>query len=542
MLEEKLEELFDDIGKTSDADVVSIISKSRVRMLMEDYPKVQMNDPLICNALRMRQRLRNKAFGEAIGELLKECEQRSLHPVFFKGIFLASLLYERVENRISNDIDIIVPIEQFLEYNEVLEYLGYVREPIGGNDNSLDACYKEVQERHLGYIKSIENVYVHIEVHTAPVNPATLFVNDAKEFIASAKQEEILGFKPYLFDCEHNLVALALHFFKHLPLTYFQNLIFKREFDINLLSVHDIANLAHQYHDDIDWNKVLEIVKKMRVVKYFYFVARFVNNIYGEIFDGAFLENLILNINHSQISTADCERGGLGKLLWLFDIYIDYCITFAPAKMLAGRMADGFNLVTVASNEKSPTYIISQGKPVVLERHFCFDIKNNDCKDVKVDLKTVFSKRGLHIRYCVENKLCCPVFDNSETCYKKDGIEIIVVKDDSVEHRMLTIKQNNSEYMLVVYSNNNEMVADISEKELKYKLDVYEQGFEAEIIIPWSNLKVNSSINKSFLVNIAGLVSGPVSYDQERACCLFCNDKTIWDFRGIGEFVFDNND
>lgn len=541
MLEDRLETLFDDIEKSSDVDIVSLIGKSRLRMLMEDYQKSRQKDIFICGVLRMRQRRRNNAFAIAIKELLRECDNRLLHPIFFKGLFLATLLYERVEDRVSNDIDIVIPLEQFGEYNETLQSLGYVCEPIEGGDSSLGARYKKVKERHLTYMKTVENELVHIEVHTSVINPASLFLNNAQDFIASARQERILGMSPYLMDPEHNLVALSMHFFKHLPLTYFQNLIFGREYDINLLNVHDIANLIYKYRDSIDWDKILGIVKEMRVVKYFYFVGRFVNNIYGEIFGEAFLNVLASNLNDSQLSTVDSEKGGLGKLLWLFDIYIDYCIGFAPVMMLVGKLADGFSLITIGKGRHSEKFSIQPGEPVILERQYRFDIHDSDCRNVEILLRTIFAEKGLSVKYCVQNKSCCPIFSNDEKCYMKDGIEVIVVKECSVEHRMLTIKQKEADYLLTVYSNNNEKVIDISDREIVYRLEVWEHGFETEIDIPWSFLNVDSTVDKRFLLNIAGLVSDPISLDQERACCLFCDEKTIWDFRDIGEFEFKPN-
>jgi len=542
MLEEKLDVLFDDVSRDKDVDVVSLISRSRVRMIMENYQESRAKDIYVCAALRMRQKKRNDAFQNAIIELINESEKRGLHPVFFKGLFLAADLYEQIDRRVSNDIDIIIPLGKFREYHELMESLGYDHEILNGENDTFEDYYEEVKKRHLKYMKHFENEMVNIEVHTTVINPASVFDNNTDDFISHSHPQELLGLHPYIFDKEYNLVALCMHFFKHLPLTYFQNLIFGREYDINLSNIHDIANLVNKYKSDIDWNCTLEITKSMRVVKYLLFVAAFINSIYGDVFPEHFLDMLGSNIEYSHLSTEYSELGGLGKLLWLFDIYIDYCTGYSPADMLLGKLADGFNLIGIGTGAESVIYKVQEEIPQLIEKNFTFDI-DDECRDVRANLKAELTKRYFVIRYMVENKCSCPVHDENEKCYNKDGIEVIVIKSNSIEHRMFTMKSNSEAYSLVVYSNNNEKVRDFVDDDIHYEVEVHDTGFSIIIRMPWKYLNVDSENESRILFNVAGLISGPVSLNQKKACSLFCSDKTIWDFRGFSgvEFFLDQD-
>lgn len=539
MFEEKLEVLLNSIRDVQGVDVMNIISSSKLKMITVEYQReLDYKAALMCDVLKIRQKKRNNAFLLAISEFLEECEKKRLKTIFFKGIFLAADLYDQMENRISNDIDIIINISDFCKYNEILENLGYVHEFYSEEFNNYEYYLDEIKQHHLGYIKEIDNETVHMEVHTTVVNPASIFENITDEFIQNSSRKELLGLKPFVLDVEYNLIALSMHFFKHLPLSYFQNLLFQRAFDVNLSNVHDIALFVNKYRDTIVWEKVLGVAKRMKVVKYLFWVATFVNKIYGEIFGLDVLKMFSDNVDSSYLSDRDSERGGLGKFLWLFDIYVDYCLTLSPKQFLLGRFAEGFRLMDIGFGENSKFYSVHKDERKSIVRTFEFLLENDQSKKVQVDFTITFSTAELVIYYHVNNKECCPFVGDGEECYKRDGIEIIVIKDNCVIHRMLTIQKKNEKYSMVVYSNNKESIKELEQTEVVYNLDVKKNSFEISVHIPWSYLDIYCGRDKRFLFNIAGLISNSITGTQERACNIFNTDKTIWDFRGINGIEF----
>lgn len=539
MFEDRLEVFLNSLRDVQGVDIMNIISSSKLRMITEEYQRgLDYNAALMCDILRIRQKKRNKAFLVAISEFLEECERKRLKTVFFKGIFLAADLYDQMENRISNDIDVIIDISDFFEFNKILEDLGYVHEFYSKESDNYEYYLDEIKQHHLGYIKEIDNETVHLEVHTTVVNPASMFENITNEFVQNSSRKELLGLKPFVLDVEYNLIALTMHFFKHLPLSYFQNMLFQRAFDVNLSNIHDIALYVYKYRSIIVWEKVLGIAKRMKVVKYFYWVATFVNKIYGEIFESDALKMFAGNLEASHMSYRDSEEGGLGKFLWLFDIYIDYCFAVSPKQFLLGRMAEGFRLMEIGFGECSEFYSLHKEERKSIVRTFEFGLENDQNKKIRVDFFVTFSTAELAIHYHVNNKECCPLIDAGEECYRKDGIEIIVIKDNCVIHRMLTIQKKNEKYSMVVYSNNTESIKELEETKVVYNLDVRNNGFEITVHIPWSFLDVYCDRDRRFLFNIAGLISNSKTGTQERACNIFSPEKTIWDFRGINGIEF----
>lgn len=538
-----MEELLNSLRDVQNVDVMKIISSFKLKLITEEYQrKLDQKAEILCNILKTRQKKRNNAFLLAISEFLEECEKKNLKPIFFKGLFLAADLYDQMEKRISNDIDIIIPLSDFHKYNEILENLGYIHEFYCEDLDNYEYYREQIKQYHLGYIKEVNNETVHIEIHASIVNPASLFENITDEFIQNASIKELLGLKIFILDIEYNLVALSMHFFKHLPLTYFQNLLFQRAIDVNLSNIHDIALLVNKYKSDINWEKVLSIAKRMKVVKYFLMVATFVNKIYGEIFEADVLKMFSDNIHSSILFTENSERGGLGKLLWLFDMYVDYCFEITPKQFLLGKLADGFNLTKIGMRKNSTLYSVHKDEKKCIDRIFQFSLENHQNKIVQVYFHIIFSTSDLVIQYHVNNKICCPIVNYKEECYKKDGIEIIVIKDNYIVHRMFTIKKNNTMYSMVVYSNNTESIMKLDDTEVVYYLDVQQNNFNISLRIPWSYLDINCERDKHFLFNIAGLISNPETCTQERACNIFNPDKFIWDFRGINGIKFVGGD
>ena len=122
-----------------------------------------------------------------------------------------------------------------------------------------------------------------------------------------------------------------------------------------------------------------------------------------------------------------------------------------------------------------------------------------------------------------------------------DSMEIIVIKDHCVIHRMFTISNIQDRLSLVVYSNNTEEITDIDRTEVKYFLDIRENGFALDLTVPWSFLDINPAEDRIVPFNVAALVSNPETRMQDRACAIFKKEEFIWNFQGIGGCVFERS-
>lgn len=105
---------------------------------------------------------------------------------------MAAELYYEIEARACEDIDILIDIIHFKEYDDILKDLGYEHDFSG----SYEQGYEQLCLRHIRYYKEIEGVIVLLEVHSSIINPANLFKCDSQQFILNARQIELFGMKP----------------------------------------------------------------------------------------------------------------------------------------------------------------------------------------------------------------------------------------------------------------------------------------------------------------------------------------------------------
>lgn len=535
MFEENIAVFLDTIQEDNSKDIIKLISNLNLKFLTEDYQKrIDPKNVMPCKILKLRQKAKYQLFIAAIKEFLLECEKHDLKPVFLKGVFLAVDLYEEIETRSSNDIDILIDIEEFPLYYEILNRLGYVYEYYTEETDYYEFYYNELQERHLGYIKRVNNQIICIEVHSVLINASSLFVNTADEFLKNSRQIESLGMKPYVLDLEHNLVQLLIHFFKHLTEYYFQNMLFQREIYVNISNLHDIALYMDKYKDEIDMNKVIEIAKRMMIVKYVELVMILVNKIYGELFSPDCLFLFSSNEEYSRMGILDSQKNGFGKMVWLLDIYVDYCKDLTPKQFVLGMMPEEFRLIDIALCERSKALTVKTGENTEIEEFYEFPMHTDGKQEnVKTRLHISVNSDFLEIQYDVANKICCCYESETDECYKKDSIEIIVIKNNYVVHRMLTVSMKQNEYSMVLYSDNTGSVIDLALTEVKYNLNIYDNGFQIQLKVPWSFMDINPDIDRIVPFNVAGLVSDPDTSTQHKACNLFNKDELIWNFRDI---------
>lgn len=68
---------------------------------------------------------RNQRIANQLGEVLAACHDKGLHPVALKGVHLAAWIYPAPALRPMNDIDVLFPLQELREAEQVLEQLGY---------------------------------------------------------------------------------------------------------------------------------------------------------------------------------------------------------------------------------------------------------------------------------------------------------------------------------------------------------------------------------------------------------------------------------
>lgn len=517
--------------------LIDIITNNNLNLLLLDFIKTyDFNKYGINKILKYKQKEKNKVFKEEIERFIYQCEINNLEPIFLKGIFLATLLYDDIDDRLCNDIDILVKVEQFEVYKNILLGLGYSLEKFE-HEEDTNVLLNELSQMHVVFKKKVKNIMIFYEIHGCIINPPVTFKNITQDFILDACKVNVLDLNVKILSIEYNLVFLMLHFFKHLPCEYFEQMIFKKNVFINISNLHDIALLLSIYNSQIDWSKVSSIAHKMNVTDYVIIVLKYVKQIYGEVVSDESVSVLINNANEvSYIASGHYEVFGLGKFSWLFDMLIDKIFDVPFIKILTGELPENINLVDFAFCQDKGI-LIKDVEEIILKD--IYKISKGNKGEIDVELNVNVNKDCLKISINVLNKCCCCHIDTDDKWFfNKDSIEVIIVKPEYIVHRMFTIcSRQDSNYIMMTSYNFDEGFRHILSEDY-YELMIDDNGFTISLTIPWEELDISYDKNTIVPFNVTGLISDEETKELLYSCNLFNKDKYIWDFKDIGSISF----
>lgn len=467
------------------------------------------------------QKRKNEHFIKVINLLIKECLKKKIHPVFLKGYFLACDLYEDINIRSSGDIDILIAIDEFEDIHAIMLQNGFEMESHAGNKNTdIEGIKKEVEFMHISYKKKIDKMQVLVEVHGSIINPSIIFLNKTEIFLKNAC-ENIIGELPvWTLNIDSNLVYLMLHFFKHLPLSFFENALFGKETRVNLQNLNDIAYLVKKYKNNISWYDVINISVQMQVVKPIIIVTKLIIEIYGQIFPVYFLTELYEKKEYTYISQGEYEYYGLGKFSRYFSLYVEEffdCISLydilthklSIKDPLLKLVKNPVNYFNKKENVKKTIRKLIDGR----ESIFYLNARSEELI-FKIDLEVLRKK--------------CSAYKNEGPLYDKDGLELIVVTKNQIMHRMFTIayKEETGYYMEISSCNSKDIGEHTDKSTFKYDICVKEDGFLVKIDYVFNEL--STVVDDVLFFNIAVLIANPLTDKLWGTETMLGNDKSIW--------------
>lgn len=522
--------------------LINIIKRSNLQLIATDLMKVNNKEYLRYNRWKNKQKIEYDIFLSEISKFIYLCNKKKLKPIFMKGIFLAADVYDKLESRISTDVDILINKEVIGLYKNILVEMGYFNNDLNENAD-IEDFIQYLNVKHLIFKKKVEDYTVHFEIHNSIINPPILFNDITYDFKINSYKADLLGLQPYIFSVEYNLVFLMLHFFKHLPLLYFHNMIFKRHVKVNLSNLHDIALLVQKHGKNIDWNKMVYISKKMMVIKVIRMVCNMVNEIYDDIFPTDFVTDLINNMDYNYMSTQNLEYLGLGKFLWLLDIVFDEISKLSLIEILYGQLPESINLIDI-SQCKSKSYVVHANKVIHIKNNCTIkyplsNISDNSMILANTVVEAIINSDMLSINLTVDSKSCC-FYEGDGPFYDKDSIEVFFIKKDHILHKMFTLTKNVNDLCITMSSYNTDEIRIISKNDFNYDILLNNNGFILQLDIPWSFIGIDCKKDNIVAFNISGVISNPVTCRILSNCQLFGNENYVWDFRNVGILEFPN--
>lgn len=487
-----------------------VIERTGIQTLLP-YENTIMNYTLSLEhksaVLFFKQKKRNQLYLKEIQCLLKRAEENSLVLVFLKGIFLAKELYANYDIRLSDDIDILIDTEHEKEWRLLLKEAGYTIQK---------DC--DINFSHVVFTKQVNGSLITLEVHGHIINPPFLFTDFTKLFFNNLNCINYNGNKVYILKKEFNLIYLILNFYKSLPFYYFENSLYMRKTIIYVSKLHDIALLILK--EKIEWRNVIYIGQKTKTIRFIYLVLKYINEIYENIVPNEIMYELLYDRSETYISNRKMEVLGQGKFSWLFQQIYNKLEDCNLSDLIFSKLPVSFHLLDYISGDR-----IFLNQYYFKEYHL--DMGNGEDTDIKIALKV--TEAGLNVHLNATNKTCC-LYNGEGEFYDKDGIEIIVLLDKCIMHRMFTLNKSEDKVNVLRTSYNDKNIC-FENKNYNFSFESHTNGFDMKLFVSWREFDL-FDLKKKVAIEVAALVSNPVFEKINCQCSVFENNKDIWNFKG----------
>lgn len=229
----------------------------------------------------LEQKERTKIHRDEIAKVSELFEENGIRHAFLKGSVLNSIIYEPGE-RISNDTDILVHVEDLENAIYLLKEAGYIQGDVV-DGKIIPATKKEILFARLNtyevvpLIKSVEGRYLPfhvVDVNFRLGNDATL--EESVELLGSTVLLEEKGFKIRTLPIEEFIIFLCIHHYRE------ATMVIKIAYgdDLTLYKFMDVHYLLSSKGKDINWDKLREKVVKMNRQKDVYYTLFYTEKLY----------------------------------------------------------------------------------------------------------------------------------------------------------------------------------------------------------------------------------------------------------------------
>jgi hypothetical protein len=222
----------------------------------ERLPEAQatVRDAYLCNTLR------NTAVWHDLGEVLQAFWKAGVSVIPLKGVHLAQLIYGDPGLRPIADLDLLVQEADLPRAEELLRTLEYT--PVEGN-SAVDYAH----HHHLPpFYKSGA---IPIELHRTIEAAANPFAIDTAGLWERAQPAKIAGVEVRVLSPEDLLLHLCVH------------AAYNHRFEVPLLSLMDIAEVARHHRSELDWRRLVSVAEQSGAGRFVYCLLSVVRQLLG---------------------------------------------------------------------------------------------------------------------------------------------------------------------------------------------------------------------------------------------------------------------
>ena len=245
------------VRKMAEEGVAFLFYYYLVKRRLADLVPKEMNRVLAY--LYFENLRRNRTASKALNRLFTYLNARKIPFIVMKGLALAELFYPGLATRGMSDADVLVKKEDVYKVDQSLTELGYT---------ASDSFVEEALLNPAGYLASLDyrkkkEPFPNIHIHWHPVNtsvPAYMFSEniDLERLWQMAIQVRLADADVRIFCPEHQLIYLCEH-----------GLRINHSFD-RLILIYDIFYVINTTDYPIDWNVVVQEVRRFKLEKFFF--------------------------------------------------------------------------------------------------------------------------------------------------------------------------------------------------------------------------------------------------------------------------------
>jgi hypothetical protein len=175
------------------------------------YSDISIPESVI-NELRLKHQQNTMRILPMVSELIrinKVFQEYDIEVIWMKGPVLSQKLYNNVNTRIYNDLDVLIDIENFQKVQEIMLCLGY---ELTNLPSELNFFQKKILFHFRNQIDFFnKNNNTTVEIHWRLTNPKGLYDISFQNLLSSAENEIIAGEKIPTLGKENYLLYLMTH-------------------------------------------------------------------------------------------------------------------------------------------------------------------------------------------------------------------------------------------------------------------------------------------------------------------------------------------
>ena len=246
----------------------------------------------VVKALELLVRAQKEQFEENLEEICKvndALEEAKIKFAVLKGAFFGCEMYEKGTRR-SNDIDLLVYEDDLGKLDTCLRAMGYIQSNMS-NGEMVEATKKEkiIQRMNyhdlVPYVKKTKMGILELDINFLFDGNKNLIDKNVYEMgtMVYKGRYRITGLNPYT-----NLAFLCCHFYREATDTIWT----EGKRDVTLYKIVDMMNFIRFYREQINYDIMIEVLKKLNIEKKAYFTFKIMTEFYEYEFLSEMLSRL----------------------------------------------------------------------------------------------------------------------------------------------------------------------------------------------------------------------------------------------------------